>query len=64
MIKGTLYTTVGSRRGVAALDPGTGEIRWLHTENEGVGQSAPRNGAGAAWDIGPAPMGATSGSST
>ena len=47
MIKGTLYTTVGSRRGVAALDPGTGEIRWLHTEDEGVrGQSAPRNGSG------------------
>ena len=47
MIKGTLYTTVGSRRGVAALDPGTGEIRWLHTEDEGVrGQNAPRNGSG------------------
>ncbi len=36
MIKGTLYTTVGSRRGVVALDPGTGEVRWLHTEDEGV----------------------------
>ena len=47
MVKGTLYTTVGSRRGVAALDPGTGEIRWLHTEDEGVrGQNAPRNGSG------------------
>ena len=47
MIKGTLYTTVGSRRGVVALDPGTGEIRWLHTEDEGVrGQNAPRNGSG------------------
>ena len=47
MINGTLYTTVGSRRGVAALDPGTGEIRWLHTEDEGVrGQNAPRNGSG------------------
>jgi quinoprotein glucose dehydrogenase len=47
MVKGTIYTTVGSRRGVTALDPATGEVRWLHTEDEGVrGQSAPRNGSG------------------
>jgi len=47
MVKGMLYTTLGSRRSVAALDPGTGEIRWLHTEDEGTrGQSASRNGSG------------------
>jgi len=42
-----LYTTAGARRAVIALNAGTGEMLWMHTEDEGPrGQSAPRNGAG------------------
>jgi len=42
-----LYTTAGTRRAALALNAATGEILWVHTENEGVrGQNAPRNGAG------------------
>ena len=47
MVGGMLYATVGMRRAVVALNPGTGEILWTHTEDEGPrGQSAPRQGAG------------------
>jgi quinoprotein glucose dehydrogenase len=47
MIGGVLYTTVGTRRAVVALDAATGELKWMHTEDEGVrGQNAPRTGAG------------------
>jgi quinoprotein glucose dehydrogenase len=43
----TLYTTAGMRRAVIALDAVTGEMRWMHSEDEGVrGQNAPRTGAG------------------
>ena len=43
----TLYTTAGTRRAVIALDAVSGEMRWMHSEDEGVrGQNAPRNGAG------------------
>ena len=43
----TLYTTAGMRRAVIALDAVTGEMRWMHAEDEGLrGQNAPRNGAG------------------
>jgi quinoprotein glucose dehydrogenase len=47
MIGGVLYTTAGTRRAVVALDAATGELKWMHTEDEGVrGQNAPRTGAG------------------
>jgi quinoprotein glucose dehydrogenase len=42
-----LYTTAGMRRAVVALDGATGEMRWLHSDDEGVrGTNAPRQGAG------------------
>jgi quinoprotein glucose dehydrogenase len=47
MVKGVLYTTAGSRRAVVALDPGTGEMLWMHSEHEGArGASAPRQLSG------------------
>jgi len=46
-VDGVLYATAGRRRDVVALDPGTGEMIWMHREDEGArGQSAPRQGAG------------------
>ncbi|MGE0593620.1 MAG: PQQ-binding-like beta-propeller repeat protein [Vicinamibacterales bacterium] len=43
----TLYTTAGMRRAAIALDAATGEMRWMHAEDEGRrGDNAPRNGAG------------------
>ena len=43
----TLYTTAGMRRAVIALNAATGEMLWMHSEDEGVrGQNAPRQGAG------------------
>ena len=51
-----LYTTAGTRRAVIALHAATGEMLWMHTEDEGVrGQNAPRQGAGrgvAYWSSG------------
>jgi quinoprotein glucose dehydrogenase len=42
-----LYATAGTRRAVVALDPATGEVRWTHTEQEGVrGDAGARGGAG------------------
>ena len=42
-----LYTTAGMRRAVIALNAATGEMLWMHTEDEGVrGQNSPRQGAG------------------
>ena len=42
-----LYTTAGTRRAAIALNAATGEMLWMHAEDEGVrGQNAPRNGAG------------------
>jgi quinoprotein glucose dehydrogenase len=42
-----LYTTAGMRRAVIALDAVTGEMRWMHSEDEGRrGQNAIRSGAG------------------
>jgi glucose dehydrogenase len=47
MIKGVVYTTAGSRRAVVALDAGTGEMLWMHSENEGPrGAAAPRQLSG------------------
>jgi quinoprotein glucose dehydrogenase len=47
MVHGVLYTTAGSRRAVVALDAATGEMLWIHSENEGKrGESAPRQLSG------------------
>jgi glucose dehydrogenase len=47
MIKGVVYSTAGSRRAVVALDAGTGELLWMHSENEGArGAAAPRQLSG------------------
>ncbi|MCU1383733.1 MAG: Quinoprotein glucose dehydrogenase, partial [Acidobacteria bacterium] len=58
MIKGVVYTTAGSRRAVVALDGATGEMLWMHSENEGArGANAPRqlSGRGLAYWGGTAP---------
>ena len=47
MVGNVLYTTAGTRRAVLALNASTGEILWMHGEDEGVrGQNAARSGAG------------------
>ena len=47
MVHGVLYATAGSRRAVIALDPGTGEVLWIHGEHEGKrGGAAPRQLSG------------------
>jgi quinoprotein glucose dehydrogenase len=47
LVDRVLYTTAGMRRAVIALNPTTGEMLWLHSEDEGVrGQNAIRAGAG------------------
>ena len=47
MIGGVVYTTAGSRRAVVALDAATGEMLWMHSENEGKrGDAAPRQLSG------------------
>src|SRR5438874_6461286 len=47
MVKGVLYSTAGSRRAVVALDGATGELLWMHSENEGArGAAAPRQLSG------------------
>jgi len=47
MVKGVIYVTAGSRRAVVALDAGTGEMLWMHSENEGKrGEEAPRQLSG------------------
>ena len=47
MVGGVVYSTAGARRAVVALDAGTGELLWAHTEHEGPrGDAAPRLGAG------------------
>jgi quinoprotein glucose dehydrogenase len=46
-VNGILYTTAGRRRAAIALDPETGEMIWMHSEQEGErGDLAPRQGAG------------------
>jgi quinoprotein glucose dehydrogenase len=35
MVGGVIYTTAGTRRAVVALDAATGELLWMHSENEG-----------------------------
>ena len=34
MANGVLYATAGTRRSVVALDPATGELLWVHGEQE------------------------------
>jgi len=47
MVHGVVYTTAGSRRAVVALDGATGEMLWMHSENEGErGRNAPRQLSG------------------
>jgi quinoprotein glucose dehydrogenase len=47
MVKGVVYSTAGSRRAVVALDGATGELLWMHSENEGArGAAAPRQLSG------------------
>src|SRR2546423_120311 len=47
MVKGILYSTAGTRRSVVALDAATGELLWVHGENEGKrGEAAPRQLSG------------------
>jgi quinoprotein glucose dehydrogenase len=52
MVGGVLYTAAGTRRGVVALDAATGEMLWMHREEEGKrGEAAPRrlSGRGVAY---------------
>jgi quinoprotein glucose dehydrogenase len=47
MVNGVVYVTAGTRRAVVALDAASGELLWMHAENEGArGDAAPRKGAG------------------
>jgi len=47
MVHGVLYSTGGSRRAVVALDASTGELLWMHSENEGDrAANAPRQLSG------------------
>ena len=47
VVKGRLYNVAGSRRDVVCLDAATGEMIWMHSENEGPrGQNAPRQYSG------------------
>ncbi len=47
MVNGVVFTTAGTRRAVVALDAGTGELMWMHSEREGArGNNAPRQLSG------------------
>jgi quinoprotein glucose dehydrogenase len=47
MARGVLYSTIGSRRAVVAIDPATGEMLWSYREDEGPrGEAAPRRLSG------------------
>jgi quinoprotein glucose dehydrogenase len=47
LIEGRLYVTAGSRRDVVCLHAGTGEVVWMHSEDEGErGLHAPRQLSG------------------
>ncbi len=47
MVGGVLYSTAGSRRAVVALDAATGEMKWMHSIDEGKrGLEAPRQLSG------------------
>ncbi len=47
VVNGVLYTTVGTRRDVAALDAASGELLWMHRVDEGArADKAPRKLSG------------------
>jgi quinoprotein glucose dehydrogenase len=47
MVRGRLYSTGGTRRAVVSLDAATGELLWVHSEDEGArGAAAPRQLSG------------------
>ena len=47
MVHGRLYTTAGARRAVVCLDAATGEMIWMHSENEGArAEASPRGLSG------------------
>ncbi|HUR34101.1 MAG TPA: PQQ-binding-like beta-propeller repeat protein [Vicinamibacterales bacterium] len=47
MVNGLVYSTAGTRRAVVAADGKTGELVWMHSEQEGVrGENAPRQLSG------------------
>ncbi len=47
MVGGRLFFTAGTRRAAVALDATTGELLWMHSENEGKrGEAAPRQLSG------------------
>jgi quinoprotein glucose dehydrogenase len=47
VVGGRLYSTGGTRRAVVSLDAATGELRWVHSEEEGArGAAAPRQLSG------------------
>ena len=47
VVHGVMYLTAGTRRAAVALDAATGEMLWMHSENEGKrGESAPRQLSG------------------
>jgi quinoprotein glucose dehydrogenase len=47
MVNGVIYSTGGTRRAVFALDAATGELKWVHSVDEGKrGEAAPRQLSG------------------
>src|SRR5712691_832725 len=47
MVNGMLYSVGGTRRAVVALNPGTGEMKWVYSLDEGPrGEGAPRRLSG------------------
>jgi quinoprotein glucose dehydrogenase len=47
VVNGVMYTTAGTRRAAVAINPATGELLWMHSEDEGArGASAPRQLSG------------------
>src|SRR5436190_11611052 len=47
MANGVLFFTAGTRRAAVAVDAASGEMLWMHSENEGKrGEAAPRQLSG------------------
>ncbi len=47
VVHGKMYTTAGARRAAVSLDASTGELLWVHSENEGArAENAPRQLSG------------------
>ena len=47
VVNGVMYSTAGTRRAVVALNPGTGEMKWVYSYDEGPrGEAAPRRLSG------------------